>query len=120
MNYNAALYQFYSSFGLPAYPSGTVPEDATFPYITYESATAEFGDGPATIAVKVWYYTESEKVPNDKAMEISNRIGRGGIMIPCDGGAVWITKGSPFCLNLTGEDRLLKQRHLNLNLEYIL
>ncbi len=35
-----ALYRFWSSFGLPAYLSGHVPDGASLPYITFE-----IGDG---------------------------------------------------------------------------
>lgn len=33
---NAALYQFWSGFGIPAYLSDAVPSDAELPYITFE------------------------------------------------------------------------------------
>ena len=36
MTPTAALYQFWSSFGITAYPSNRVPEDTAFPFITYD------------------------------------------------------------------------------------
>ena len=38
----AAIYQFWSGFGLTAYEENTVPTDAAFPYITYQLVTDSF------------------------------------------------------------------------------
>ena len=38
----AAIYQFWNSFGLTAYEENTVPDDAAFPYITYQLVTPCF------------------------------------------------------------------------------
>ena len=38
----AAIYQFWNSFGLAAYEENSVPDDATFPYITYQLVTDSF------------------------------------------------------------------------------
>lgn len=116
-----ALYNFWSGFGIPAFPSHSVPEEQSYPYLTYEISLAQYGDPPVNIAVQLWYHTDSEAVPNEKVMEISARIGRGGIMIPCDGGGIWMTKGSPFCLHINDpEDRIVKLRQLNINLAYVI
>jgi len=32
----AALHQFFSGFGMDAYTDSSVPDDAVFPYLTYE------------------------------------------------------------------------------------
>ena len=45
MTPTAALYQFWSSFGITAYPSNRVPEDTAFPFITYEPIIAKCDDG---------------------------------------------------------------------------
>lgn len=121
MTPTAALNKFWNGFEIPAYPVNSVPDKQTYPYMTYEVSLAEFGDPSVNIAVQIWYHTESEKIPNDKVREISDKIGRGGYMLPCDGGGIWITKGSPFCLHVSAtSDRLLKLRQLNVNLAYIL
>ena len=116
-----ALYKFWSSFGIPAFPTNAVPEVTAFPWLTYEISQAQFGDPKVNIAVQLWYRTESEAIPNAMVESISNKIGRGGYMLPCDGGGIWITKGAPFCLHINDpSDRLIKLRQLNVNLEYIL
>ena len=74
MTPTAALYQFWSSFGITAYPSNRVPEDTAFPFITYEPIIANWWTGAAAASVvNVWYHTESEAVPNKKANEICDK-----------------------------------------------
>ena len=46
----AAIYQFWSGFGLTAYEENTVPEDAVFPYVTYQLVTDSFGREVAATA----------------------------------------------------------------------
>lgn len=120
MTAEAALNKFWSSFGLKAYPSTAVPDDTVFPWITYEVQTAFSGDLAVNVAVDLWFYTDSEKEPNQKAREIGEAIGRGGIQIPYDDGSIWIKRGTPWCINLTDEtNRAIKRRQLNVALEYL-
>ena len=115
----AAIYQFWNSFGLTAYEENTVPDDATFPYITYQLVTDSFGsEVPA--AASLWYRSESWMEINAKTYEISHRIDRGGKMIACDGGAIWLKRGKPFAQNMGDEsDDLIKRKYLNITAEFI-
>lgn len=116
----AVLYQFFSSFGLEAYASTAVPEDAAFPYLTYQAATSAFEEGEVALTVNLWYHTEGEAEPNQKAREISKVIGQGGVVLPCDGGYIWLKRGSPFCQNLSDQtDRDIKRRYINITAEYL-
>lgn len=119
MTMEEAIYNFWNSFGIPAYPVSSVPEDLVFPWITYENnIDIPFGS-PISITVNVWYRTESEAVPNAKVRQIFERIGRGGIQIPYSEGSIWITCGSPFSIALNDEnDASIKRRALNINLEF--
>lgn len=120
MTKGEALHNFFSSFGLDAYASAAVPEDVTFPYLTYDSVVDTWGSVPVSIAVNLWFYTESEAIPNAKAQRISETIGMGGKMLPCDGGAIWITRGSPWCQNLMDDTAAnIKRRYLNVTAEYL-
>lgn len=115
----AALNKFFNTFGMTAYPSSAVPDDVIFPYLTYEMATGDVYSGDLAIVVNLWFYTTSEKIPNDKVEQISEAIGLGGVTVPYDGGAVWIKKGSPFSRNLNDENNnTVKRRVINLSLEY--
>ncbi|MCI8933915.1 MAG: hypothetical protein HFE80_05355 [Clostridiaceae bacterium] len=120
MTKEAALYQFFSSFGLEAYAETAVPEDAVFPYLTYQAATSAFEEGEVSLTVNLWYHTEGEATPNQKAREISKVIGQGGVVLLCDGGYIWLKRGSPFCQNLSDQtDRGIKRRYINVTAEYL-
>lgn len=120
MTKTAALYDFFSGFGIMAYADTAVPDDVTFPYMTYSVATSAFKEGEVNCTVNLWYYTTSEAAANLKADEIGRRIGPGGVLIPCDDGVIWVKKGSPWCQNLTDDtDHMVKRRYINITLEYL-
>ena len=120
MTKEAALKQFFSGFDIAAYPSTAVPNDVVFPYLTYEVITSAFEEGEAPLTVNLWYFTSQESIPNAKARELSQVIGRGGITIPCDGGYIWLKRGSPWCQSLTDEtDVNIKRRYINITAEYL-
>ena len=118
MTKEAAIYQFWSSFGLTAYEENTVPEDAAFPYVTYQLVTDSF-DREVAAAASLWYRGESWTAINAKTEEISAHIGLGGKIIKCDGGRIWIKRGQPFAQNMGDEgDDLIKRKYLNVTIEY--
>ena len=115
----AAIYQFWNSFGLTSYEENSVPDDAKFPYITYQLVTDSF-DREVPVAASLWYRSESWTPINAKTDEISHRISRGGKIIPCDGGAVWLKRGQPFAQSMGDEsDDLIKRKYLNITAEFI-
>ena len=115
----AAIYQFWNSFGLTAYEENTVPEDADFPYITYQLVTDSF-DYEIPLTASIWYRSESWTAINAKAEEVSQKISRGGKIIPCDGGAIWLKRGQPFAQSMGDEsDNLIKRKYLNITAEYM-
>ena len=115
----AAIYQFWSSFGLTAYEENTVPDDATFPYITYQLVTDSF-DREIPLSASLWYRSESWTGINAKTEEISQKISRGGKIISCDGGAIWLKRGQPFAQNMGDEsDDLIKRKYINITADFI-
>ena len=115
----AAIYQFLNSFGLTAYEENTVPHDADFPYITYQLVTDSF-DREITLSASLWYRSESWTAINAKTEEISQEISRGGKIIPCDGGSIWLKRGQPFSQNMGDEsDDLIKRKYLNITAEFM-
>ena len=115
----AAIYQFWNSFGLTAYEENSVPDDATFPYITYQLATDSF-DREIPLTVSIWYRSESWTGINAKTDEISQTISRGGKIIPCDDGAIWLKRGQPFAQSMGDEsDNLIKRKYLNITAEFM-
>lgn len=115
----AAIYQFWSGFGLTAYEENTVSDDAKFPYITYQLVTDSF-DREIPLTASIWYRSESWTAINAKTEEISQKISRGGKIISCDGGAIWLKRGQPFAQNMGDEsDDLIKRKYLNITAEFI-
>ena len=115
----AAIYQFWSSFGLTAYEENTVPTDAAFPYITYQLVTDSF-DREVQVTASLWYRSESWTAINAKTEEISQEISRGGKILSCNGGAIWLKRGQPFAQNMGDEsDNLIKRKYLNITAEFM-
>ena len=122
MTKEAALYNFWSMFGLPAYEENSVPtgeDGAEFPYITYQVVTDGFGNDVA-LTGSVWYRSTSWKEANAKAQEISDKISRGGVTLSCDGGIIWIRRGTPFAQSMGDDsDDLIKRKYINLVAEFM-
>ena len=115
----AAIYQFWNSFSLTAYEENTVPDDAVFPYITYQLVTDSF-DREIPLSASLWYRSESWTAINAKTEEISQKISRGGKIISCDGGAIWLKRGQPFAQNMGDEsDDLIKRKYINITAEFM-
>lgn len=119
MTKEAALQAFFEQF-LPSYAASAVPEDVEFPYLTYELITGAWEEGEVGLTVNLWYYTTSEAAPNAKVREISAAIGMSGTLVPCDNGAIWFKRGSPWAQSLTDStDTRIKRRYLNVTAEYL-
>ena len=118
----ATIYEFWNSFEMPAYEENSVPtgEDAPkFPYITYQLVTDSLGNEVAMTA-SLWYRGTSWVEANAKTEEVSQRIGRKGAVLDCNGGKVWIKRGIPFAQNMGDEsDNLIKRKYLNITAEYL-
>ena len=115
----AAIYQFWNGFGMTAYEENTVPDDVAFPYITYQLVTDSF-DREIPLTASLWYRSESWTEINAKTEEISQKISRGGKVVPCDGGAIWLKRGQPFAQSMGDEsDDLIKRKYLNITAEFI-
>ena len=115
----AAIYQFWNSFGMTAYEENSVPDDASFPYITYQLVTDNF-DRDVAATASLWYRSESWAAINAKTEEISQKISRGGKIISCDGGAIWLKRGQPFAQSMGAEsDDLITRKYLNITAEFM-
>lgn len=118
----AAAYQaFWESFGLPAYEENSVPSGdyaPDYPYITYEFLSDSLGS-EVMLSASVWYRSTSWVEANKKAEDISAAIGRGGVIISCDGGGIWIKRGSPFAQSMGDEDDSIKRKLLSVTAEYL-
>ena len=119
----SALYNFFSSFDIEAYEETLVPtgeEAPKFPYLTYQLITDSF-DNEVLIPVSLWYRSEASLLAlNSKTEEISQIIGRGGVFLDCDGGKIWIKRGSPFAQTMSDpEDNTIKRKYINITAEFL-
>lgn len=119
MTKEAALQAFFERF-LPSYAAASVPDDVTFPYLTYDRITSAWEEGEVGLTVNLWYYTTSEATPNAMARTLSEAIGPGGVLLPCEDGAVWLKRGSPWCQSLyDNADPRIKRRYINVTAEFL-
>ena len=119
MTKNKALFAWFNEF-MPFYRASAVPDDVVMPYGTYEYIDSAFDTGEVGLTVNLWFRTESEAIPDEKAQELSKRIGYGGVTIPCDEGYIWLKRGSPFCQSIVyEEDPAIKRRYINITAEYL-
>ena len=113
-----ALYDFWSSFGLPAYPDNNVPytEDGVTtvdpPYITYRIVRPDWRNQVSTYA-RVWYKDTSYIAISNKVDEIESRIGE-GVMLPTDNAFLLLFKDLNFCQYEPTEDTRMKVAYLSL------
>lgn len=119
MTKDTAIYRFLSKL-MPFYAESNVPDDVVFPYGTYELPMGALDSGPVSMTVKLWFYTESEAIPNAGAQAFSDMIGYGGKVLECDGGYIWIRRGTPFSLSQSdAEKKEVKLRYINVTVEYL-
>ena len=119
MNKSQAIHNFWSSFGLFAYDTYSVPAEAAFPYITYELSLDSF-DNEVYLSASIWDYSTSWENISKKTDEISKSLGGGGKMLAFDEGAVWIKKGSPFAQRMGDEvNDNIKRMLINISAEFI-
>lgn len=121
MTKNAVIHEFFSGFGLDAYPSSSVPttgdESPQFPYLTY-SANTDSALSRMGVTASLWYRSESWTALNAKVDEISQAIGS-GITLDCDEGGIIIRKGSPWAQPLGDDsDNMIKRKILNFEFLY--
>lgn len=115
-----ALQAFWSSFGLPAYASDTVPDTATLPYITYDVSTDSL-DYVVNLNASLWYKSMSWAEISQKADEIAEYI---STMQPptlvLKDGRMYITKGSPFAQRMSDEGGAdVRRIVLSVNVEFL-
>ena len=123
----AAINEFWNSFGLKAFEENTlldVDENGQeikpeFPYITYQLVTDDLGN-EIQMSASVYYRRDDWVAPNAKAEEISKAISRGGVFLDCDGGKIWLKRGTPFAQNMGDDtDNLIKRKYLSITAEFL-
>lgn len=121
----AAIHNFFSSFGLPAYEENFVYAMAmqgqapAFPYLTYEGKSDFFGDFDTPLSFSLWYRDDVLTTINAKSQQISAAIGRVGKIVPCDGGYILFQRSSPWGENMGDDsDDMIKRNLHNLSVRF--
>ena len=83
----AALYDFWSGFGIPAYLQDNVPDDAVLPYITYEVVRGD-AMGATVLVAHNWH--QKAAGGNAARHEVMDAIARA---IPSQGRRVPVGRG---------------------------
>ena len=121
MTKRQALQRFFKQFGT-FYEEAAVPTGAnapSFPYGTYEGVSDNFGS-ETPMSVNWWDRSPSWLGAEEKEQEIASVIGRGGIIIPCSGGGLWIKRGEPFVRDTGDEsDAMIRRKIFNLMIEFL-
>lgn len=121
MTKRQAIHAFFSRFGkfyeVSAAPTG---ENApAFPYGTYEGVSDSF-NSVVPMAVQWWDRSPSWEAADAKAEEIAEAVSRGGVLVHCDRGAIWIMPASPFVRDMGDDsDAMLKVKQFNFQVEFI-
>lgn len=120
MDKEQALHRFWSSFGLPAYDEYSVPEGVQLPYITYNVATGAIED-IIPLHASLWYRSLSWADVTAKAYEIAQTVAEHGhLILPFDGGRIYLTEGSPFSQRMDDpDDRMIRRIYINLQAEFL-
>ena len=126
MNKAEAIYNFWSSFGLPAIDEQSAYDPETlrqlnidFPYITFQTGIGDFSQD-VSLSADLYYRSTSWAEIEAKAAEIAEFIGMGGKIVRYDGGAVWIKRGSPMYQRMSADNPFdIRRIHININAEFL-
>ena len=111
----AALAAWLGGFGMPAYSAQAVPDGTEPPYLTFTPVSGAWGDGEQAFQLE----QKIKAVANADAEAIGRALGLGGVMLPCDGGGLWVKRGSPFWQAVDSGEPGVKRRYVNLSIENI-
>ena len=115
-----AIHSFWNSFDIPAYDENTVPDNATYPYITYSVATDSLGK-LVILNASIWDRSTSWASITQKSEAIAKALGEYGYYkIKLDQGYVWFVKGTPFAQRMRDPiDEQIKRIYLNVQAEFL-
>ena len=113
-----ALYEFYNTFGIPAYEENSVPEDAELPYITYEIMTADLDMENIAMSCQIYFKSNSLMKVNAITEKLYNALS-GGLKLKCDTGYIVLYRGRPFAQNRPSGDKTVKAKYINISADYI-
>ena len=117
MNKSRTLHGFWASFGWNAYEQNLVPDDAEFPYITYDVQLDNLGQ-PLYLSAALFDRSTSWASVTEKADEIAAEIGQ-GLVLTLDNGFLWIVRGTPFAQHGQDDDDTVRRMDINISAEFL-
>ena len=87
-------------------------------YLTYNVATASL-DEPVPLSANLFYRDTSWASVAQKAIEISEAIGRVGKFIDFDGGSLWVVRGTPFAQRMSDDNDQIRRIYINVTAEFL-
>lgn len=118
MDKEQALHYFWGQFGIPAYDSSTVPENADLPRITYDVITDNLGV-ENILTASIWDRSTSWKSVTDIQHLVEGVLGYGGQTLKFDKGLMWIKRGVPFAQRMSDTDDSIRRIVISIEVEYI-
>ena len=115
-----AQYEFWNSFGIPAYEETSVPKGAAYPYITYQAVDGVFG-AVLPVNASIWTRTTSWTQADTKANEIKEFIKTMGYP-KIEGGRyrVFINSDSMWAQSMNDpNDDQIKRKRLDVRFEFM-
>lgn len=109
----AALKTFLSSFNLPAYQAGGIPDDVSLPYISFSLSAPEWNQ-KASLYVQVWDRTNTNTGIISVADQITAAIGERKILPLDDDGYLVIWPESPLIQIMVDGD--FRSAYINLSI----
>jgi len=109
-----ALYRFFSGFGIPAYVTDNIPDDATMPYITYD-LIEPIPLSRGILNASVWYRDTGYAAISAKVDEIEAAINT-GVSLKTPSGAVHLfrERSGAFCQMRNDPNRETKRAYLSM------
>lgn len=115
-----AQYNFWSSFGVPAYEQNSVPDldDVVFPFITYEASESRF-NGDVLTTASIYTRSTSWAKADELADAVFDRLKDGGATVSFTGGLIWITAEPTFAKSMGDpDDDRIKRKLLTVVLHF--
>lgn len=104
------------ALGIKCHTEGDVPTDARVPYATHRIPTGTWG-ATSSMEVDVWCEHGHTAEAAGYAGRLRTALGMGGAIVPCDGGAVVLRRGTPFAQPVA-DDRA-ERMYVNVDIEYL-
>ena len=88
-NITTALFRFWGQFGVAAYLAGQVPDDAAFPYITFDPVAGD-AFGTSILTAHNWHKVKDGTSVNDERAALLDKIAEAipnkGVRLPLERG----------------------------------